>query len=572
MRIGRKICTALFYSFILLAGYNLKAQNLANLKNEKPITIKGTLGGTMTFYDVTGKQANRKPFVWLLTGSPTVSVYGITFPFSFTVSEQQRDFRQPFNKFGVSPYYKWMKLHLGYRSVTFSPYTLAGHTILGAGTELTPGNFRFGFMYGRLLKAINPNQQTLQLDNSAITTPAFERKAWSMKVGYGTEKNNADLIFLKGWDDPNSITLDSTNRTLMPAENFIASFVTHQQFAGKFHFDLQLAQSLYTNDLNADTPDSSSHKLLNIFSGFYTTNATTGTSNAVESSLGYGGMNFSLNLHYKRIDPGYRSMGAYFFQNDLQNITIEPSVRLGQQKYSIGGSLGFQRDNLNNDLPATTHRTIGSVSLNATPSQIYNLNITYSNYDLGQSAGQTSVDSLYEISQTTQNLAISQNVNISGKSLTQNIMLTYSFQKLKDKNDNTANLNSYNSSTLMANYMLFFMNAGLSLNLSFNYTLYNLQNSKNKITGPGIVLTKTLMKNKLSLSLADNYFKNSNTFTNGNDDRITGVNRISFQAGLKPSKHHRFYVKFYINKSTAITSNIIPFTERKGDIGYVYSF
>jgi len=57
-----------------------------------------------------GKEAYRKPFTWMLTGSPTLSVYGITLPFSFTISEQQRNFRQPFNKFGVSPYYKWAKL------------------------------------------------------------------------------------------------------------------------------------------------------------------------------------------------------------------------------------------------------------------------------------------------------------------------------------------------------------------------------------------------------------------------------------------------------------------------------
>ncbi len=572
MILGRKIYLALFCSLLFLTGFPIQAQNIENLKNVKPFTLKGTIGGTMTFYDISGKQPGRKPFSWLLTGSPVLSIYGVTFPFSFMVSEQQRDFRQPFNKFGVSPYYKWIKLHLGYRSIVFSPYTLSGHTLLGAGTELNPGNFRFGFMTGRLLKAIDPNLQTLSLDNSAVTTASYERKVWSMKIGYGTEKNNADLIFLKGWDDANSLSLDPTNLTLNPAENFIASFVTHQQFAGKFHFDLQLAQSLYTDDLNATDPDTSSHKILDLFSGLYNTNATTSTSSAVESSLGYGGTNFTFNLRYKRIAPGYRSMGAYFFQNDMQNITIEPSIRFGQQKYSLGSSLGFQRDNLNNDLPATTHRTIGSLTFNATPAQVYNINITYSNYDMGQSAGQTSVDSLYEISQTTQNLAVNQNVNISGKSLIHNIMLTYNLQKLKDKNNNTTNLNSYNSTTLMTNYMLFIVKAGLNLGLSFNYTLYNLQNSKNTIAGPGIVITKTLLKNKLSLSLADNYYKNTVTFTDGNDDKITGVNRISFQAGIKPTDHHRFYIKFYLNNISAITPNITPFTERKGDIGYVYSF
>ena len=570
----RVLINRIRYFFILISlalPPGLHAQNLENLKSEKPFSITGTLGGTLSFYHVSGKQASRKPFVWLLTGSPTLSVYGISFPFSFTVSEEQRDFRQPFNKFGVSPYYKWIKLNLGYRSVTYSPYTLAGHSMLGAGAELSPGNFRFGFMYGRLLKAVDPNQQTPALDHSQVLTPSYERRAWSMKLGYGTVKNYADLIFLKGWDDPNSLSLDSTNRSLTPAENFITSFVTHQQFARKFHFDLQLSQSLYTDDLNAETPDTSSHQLLDLFSGLYRTNGTTGTSSAFESSLGYGGTMFSLNLHYKRIAPGYRSMGAYFFQNDLRNITLAPSLRLGQQKYTLGGSIGFQRDNLNNELPATTHRTIGSLTFNAAPSQVYNANITYSNYDMGQSAGASAVDSLYEISQTTQNLALGQNVNITGKALTQNIMLNFNFQKLKDKNSNTANLNSFNSSTLMLNYMLFFINAGLNLSLNFNYTLYKLQNSKNRILGPGAVITKSLLENKLSLSFADNYFKNSITTTGGND-RINGVNRVSLRAGLKPSAHHRFYVRYYLNKSKAITSNIIPFTEQKGDIGYVYSF
>ncbi len=559
-------------SVSILVPRDLTGQNIANLKEEKPFSISGTLGGSMMFYDVSGRPATRKPFIWMLNGSPTVSVYGIRFPFNFTVSEEQREFRQPFNKFGVSPYYKWVKLHLGYRNINWSPYSMAGHTLFGAGAELTPGKFRFGIIYGRLLKAIDPNSLTLEPDQSYVSIPSFERKAWSTKIGYGTEKNNASLIFLKGWDEPGSLSSDTLLPGLMPAENVILSFLTHQQFLKRLNFDLQLSQSLYTNNINSGEPDSSSHKLMNLFSGVYTANATTYTSTAVETSLGYGGRQLSLNLRFKQIDPGYRSMGAYFFQNDIRNITFEPAWHSVNQKYNLNGSIGFQEDNLDDDLPSTTHRTIGSVSFSATPAQIYNVNLTYSNYDMGQSKGMTAVDSLYEISQTTQNVALNQNLSITGTSLAHNVMASFNFQKLRDKNANTADLNSYKSSTLMVNYMLSILNAGLNMAAGYNFTLFSLKNSENRISGPSVSLTKTMMKKKLSVTMADHYFRNAQTYKNGAGDRISGINRISFSGTLKPSRHHRFYVRIYVNHAKAKTDNFNPFTERKGDIGYAYSF
>ncbi len=553
-------------------GRTLKGQNIENLGKEKPFSITGTVGGSMMFYGVSGRPSSRKPFIWMLNGSPTISLYGVRFPFSFTVSEEQRDFRQPFNKFGVSPYYKWVKIHLGYRNINWSPYSMAGHTIYGAGAELTPGKFQIGVIYGRLLRAVDPNSLTYDLNQSFVSTPSFARKALSLKFGYGTEKNSAAIIFMKGWDEPGSLDTDTLISGLMPAENVIVSFLTHQQIFSHFNFDLQLSQSLYTNDINSVIADSSSHRLMDIIPGSYTDNATTYTSNALETTFGYSGPQVSLNIRFKQIDPGYRSMGAYFFQNDIRNLTFEPAWHFGKQKYNLSGSVGFQRDNLKNNLPSTTHRTIGSVSFTANPSQVYNANLTYSNYDMGQSRGTTPVDSLYEISQTTRNLAINQNLNFTGTSFSHMIMLAFNLQKLKDKNDNTANFNSYNSSSLMANYMFSALNYGLALGLGYNYTLFSLQNSENRISGPVISVSKSLIRKKLSLTITDNYFKNALTYSNGGEDRVSGINRISFSGTLKPSRHHRFYVKIYVNRAKAKTDNFTPFTERKGDTGYVYSF
>ncbi len=570
MTVRNKFFHSTLAILLLFLFFDLFPQDIGRIKDQKPFALNGTLGGTLMFYDVQGRDANREPFVWMLTGSPTLSVYGIQFPFTFIVSEQQRDFRQPFNKFGVSPYYKWAKLHLGYRNINWSPYTLAGHTIFGAGAELTPGKWQIGFIYGRLLKAVDPGELNYEANESYVQTPSFTRKATSVKLGYGTEKNNAGIVLLKGWDDPAS--LDSVPASLMPAENFILSFYTHQQLVKNLVFDLQLAKSIYTNNSTSPEPDSMGYGIMDAFSGFFSSNASSYTSNAMESSLGYQGQKASAMIKYKRVAPGYRSMGAYFFQNDLQNITVEPSFRFGEQKYNVSGSIGFQRDNLQNDLPTTTHRTIGSFSFTATPVSFYNANLVYSNYDLGQSKGISSLDSLYEISQTTQNLSLSQNLNFMSEKLSQNIMIIANLQKLKDKNDNTAGMNSYTSSMLMGNYMLSFLNIGLTGSIGYNYTLFRLQISDNRISGPVISLTKTLLGKKLSLMVSDNFFKNEIVYNNGNEDRISRINTISIRAGVKLSKHHRFNIKLYIKDSKAETSNITPFTEQKGEIGYVYTF
>lgn len=570
--------TILKYSrFICFIGLGISyisgfSQDIGNLKEQKPFAVKGSLGGTMVFYDVEGRDPNRKPFVWMLTGSPTVSIYGIQFPFSFIISEQQRDFRQPFNKFGVSPYYKWARLHLGYRNLNWSPYSLAGHTIFGAGAELSPGKWQIGILYGRLMRAIEPGDFDLVTSDSYVQTPSYSRKAFTWKAGYGTEKNNAGIIMMKGWDDPESLDTDSVPAYLMPAENFILSFYTHQQILKKIIFDLQLAQSLYTNNLNSPENDTTSYGLLDAFSGLYSSNASSYSSSAVESSLGYRGKQVSLSVKFKRIAPGYRSMGAYFFQNDLQNITLEPAFNFGEQKYNISGSIGFQHDNLDNALPNTTHRTIGSLSFTATPVNFYNLNFSFSNYDLGQSQGSTALDSLYEISQTTQNISLSQNLNFSGNKVSHNVMFILNFQNLKDKNDNTASFNSYTSTMLMGNYIFSASGVGLSGSIGYNYTLFSLQTSENKITGPVLSLSKSLFDKKLSLTLSENYFRNEISYTTGAEDRISGINRISIRAGFKISKKHRVNFKLFIKDSKAITSNFTPFSERKGDIGYVYTF
>src|SRR5674536_8201 len=99
----------LFLALPFLISGTLQAQNLEGLSKQKPVLLSGGLTARAIFYDANGIANRRQPFSYIFTGSPTISIFNsFTIPLSFTYSEQDRSFRQPFNQFGMSPYYKWI--------------------------------------------------------------------------------------------------------------------------------------------------------------------------------------------------------------------------------------------------------------------------------------------------------------------------------------------------------------------------------------------------------------------------------------------------------------------------------
>src|SRR5688572_9179858 len=137
----------------------LAAQNLEAIGSEPPLHFSGGLSLTQIGYAINGIEARRDPYNYFLSGSITADLYGMSIPMSFMLSNQNNTFQQPFNQFGLTPTYKAFTGHLGYASMTFSPYTLNGHIFLGAGADYKPKGSKFSAsaMYGRLQKAVQPD-------------------------------------------------------------------------------------------------------------------------------------------------------------------------------------------------------------------------------------------------------------------------------------------------------------------------------------------------------------------------------------------------------------------------------
>ena len=196
-----RLCQLGLVALAFVLSASTSAQDLSQIgrKNKPSLSGSFSLQGGPYFYSGDGTPRNQ-PFYWNSTGSITLSIWGWQAPFSYSVGSQERGYTQPFNRYGLSPYYKWVKLHLGYRTMRFNPYTFAGLQFFGAGIELEPKGFRFGAFYGRFNKPIA--QDTL---GAIIPIPAYRRMGMGVKIGAGSRRNYIDLMFFRAEDDASSI-------------------------------------------------------------------------------------------------------------------------------------------------------------------------------------------------------------------------------------------------------------------------------------------------------------------------------------------------------------------------------
>ncbi|MBE0640548.1 MAG: hypothetical protein IH599_00850, partial [Bacteroidales bacterium] len=321
----------------------LCAQDIETIGKQTPLSSSGSVTASLMYYDTKGAIQTYTPWSWVLSGRLDPVIYGIAVPISFTYSKADGTFDQPFSRFGLSPKYKWATLHLGYRNVSFSRFTLAGHSVLGAGLELNPGKLRFGAVYGRFSEKHYPRSI-----NPADTLELPTRKGFAVKLGLGNEKQYFDLIFTSIKDNADAGAGQEYISTSPPEGNNVFGVHTVFNLAKNLKVEVEGALSLLTHNLNAeDIADSTDVPgIIQDLAGDLDLNTSSDYSTALTSSLTYAKKSLSLGLQYQRIDPGYRSFGAYYFNTDLENVTLNSRFRALKKTLSIAASAGVQHDNL----------------------------------------------------------------------------------------------------------------------------------------------------------------------------------------------------------------------------------
>ncbi len=549
------------------------AQNLESIGKEKPFSISGGLSINQIAYAASGIDSRRNPYSYYACGNIAFSLYGWSVPLSFALSNQSVSYRQPFNQYGIHPTYKWVTAHIGYSSMSFSPYTLNGHIFRGIGIDLAPGDkFRFSAMYGRMLRAVQPDSAS---ENAA--TASYKRMGYGFKAHYGNAKYFGEVSLFHAKDDSASIRYIPEDEGILPQENLVVSVGGGVTFFQKLLVKGEIASSALTRDLRGE--ENSTTGLYGIFGQLFIPRISTSYYKAIKSSISYAGNGFSIGAGYERIDPEYRTLGAYYFNSDLENITVNGATALAGGKVNLAMNIGTQRDNLDGSKVSTMRRWVGSLSVGFVPNEKLNLSTSYSNFqtytnirsqfvNINQLTPYDNLDTL-NFTQITQNLNVNANYQLPGtdqrrQSLSSNVSVMKAADRQGDREQNTGSL-FYN---INAAYSLNLVPKNFTVSVSVNFSRNEALSSRFSTFGPTLALSKAMFDKKLRAMAS---MSMNNTYTESSLINRVVSTRGNLSYSLK-QKHNFNLSLVALNRMSNQESGKTQFMEFTGMLGYSYSF
>jgi hypothetical protein len=549
-----------------LFSWILQAQNLEGLSKQKPILLSGGITARTILYDANGIANRRQPFSYIFTGSPTISIFNsFTIPLSFTYSEQDRSFRQPFNQFGMSPYYKWITIHAGYRNINYSQFTLAGHTFLGAGIDIHPGIFRLGFISGRFNRATSVDTSV-----KSFQPYTYKNSGYAGKIGIGKGVNFFEVSILRAKDDSSSVhPLKEFKGTVTPAENIVIGINGQIKFLKDFTFAIEAATSLYTRNLSNKTAlsDSANKGFTKILGSFISTNSTTERYNAIQTSLGFHQKIFSARLQYRRVDPDYKTMGAYFFNSDIENITFAPSLNLFKNKFRLGGSIGYQHDNLKKQKQTTSSRVIGSGNLSAELNEHFGIDFSYSNYSNTQLRKTILLGNTFRIAQVSENYSFTPRYILATERFVHSLILSANYNIFSSVDKTLDNLSDTKSNNYFLNYQITVVPRNLTYTFNLNYTDVKSASYEDGNYGVTLGANKVMNNSKLTMGWLGSFLK-------GLHGKSTGlILNQNVTVNYRINKHHGFGTTIsYINNKSQQSLITPSYSEWQADLNYRYVF
>lgn len=476
------------------------------------IKIDGGVSANAILYSGNGG-AIRNPFDYFVNGNVNVNLFNtINLPFSFNFTNTGHGFQYPTmpNRLSLHPRYKWVEGHIGDVNMTFSPYTLNGHQFTGAGFDFTPpGKLTGSVMYGRLQKAVAYDSA-----NPSVL-PTYKRTGYGAKLEYAGENYRVGFVTFAASDDVNSLPFKPDSLNVTPQKNLAVSWNLAYRPAANMELTAEYATSALTKDGRDTTKHGEGGKS---YVGFLVKdNSTTTYYHALKANLNYRLKRSVIGVGYERVDPGYQTLGAYFFNNDLENITVNYTRPLLKDKANLAVNFGYQHDDLDGAKSGSNSRTVTAVNLSYAPSGRLNTALSYSNFtthmfikpqfqQINQLLPFQNLDTL-NFSQLSQNANLNVNYRLAAsETKTQNLNVNLSFFDAVDKQGGL--VKSGNASqfyNLMAAYNLLFVPEGISITTALNAS-YNTVGKDDFVTaGPTLAANARLFKKQVTAGFSSSY-------------------------------------------------------------------
>jgi len=574
-----KVCLKYCLMIILLfsAGKNY-SQNIEKIGKEDMFRISGGMNLNSIFYDVSGMDSRRDPFTWYASGNLNINIIDFNIPLNYSYSNQKGKFTQPFNQFSLSPYYKWVKTQIGYSSVNYSSYTLAGHLFLGGALDLTPKNWEISLMYGRLKKAIS--------FDSALQNEfdfSYRRMGMAAKAGYEKNGNSIYITGFSAQDDPNSVLFIPLNTIITPQQNIVFGSNGKIKITKELAAEAEFAVSGINRNINEIAQITSNE---NIFiphiSSFIKSSAFYA---AYKGAVNYQYKKFAVKAQYEHVDPDYMTLGMYFINNDLENYTLAPSISLLKGKLSIAANSGLQRNNLKSEKLSTTNRWVGSANINFSPNARWNLSCSFSNFTTFTKNRPNPDPYFINLPDTLNFYQVSRSANftvskqIGKKTIKQMLLFSGNYSESNQVNGNISDPGFFGNVTSEKpmitlngnlNYSMNFLSSktAIAIGVNSNYSQFN--SGTTLFIGPNLNFSQPLFQSKIKFSAGSAF---NQAYNNEISSGSVFNHRVSFSHSTKKAKSNSG--KLTTSVSSVLMqrfTNTKTITEFTGTINMNYNF
>lgn len=549
--------TELSWIVLLLASISTTAQQLDKIGSQKPLAFAGGISINHTLYAAKGTTSGRDTHNTLASGHASMSLYGWVLPFSFSVSSQQKAFTQPFNRFTVQPKWKWITVHAGFTSMSFSPHTVNGHIFQGVGVDLDRGEkWRVSALSGRFAKAVDS-------DSLRNIPPVLKRTGQALRMRYGTNVSYSEIILFHARDISNGVD----TLTVKPRRNLAASLRGSAKLLPRLRMTAEMANSIMTR--NSDAEKRQGQLLLARMFSFPETRSTAAYQ-ALNASLEWQEKDYTIGLAYQRIDPGYETLGAYHFNNDLENVALNGSGRLLDNKLSLAASAGTQRDNIDGKKTSSMRRIVSSFNAQYSPSDRLNLSASYNGFKTVTNLQPLweSVNAIAPVDPDTLNYRqISRSATVSAlftSGRKQTLSLQGSFQQTAEWQGSSIRTDFF---TMLGSYTLALIPANLSLSVIMTMSQQVTSNHTSRMGGPTASISKLSWRKRLRSTLSSSM---NTTITEG-AGRTRGITTRSSSVFVLGDQH-RVNLSIALSRRTYAKEGLPAASEVIAAITYQYSF
>ena len=548
---------------------NIDVDRLMNIKERKAVKLSGGISAGSTYYQAS-EMYGRQPFTYQFTGNLNISLYDlINIPLSVNLNNYGAQYTYPSlpNRLSLYPSYKWIKACIGDVSMSFSPYTLSGHMFTGGGVDLTPGRWNIMAMGGRLLRRVDFNPE-----NPGVP-PTYDRWGAGAKVRYNGGKFFAGASFFTAKDQAKETFFAADSMGIFPKSNMAASIEGGVNITSNLRLSAEYAISILSRDIRPVIPAEGDNDIIE-------RNAEENHYSAVKASLDYTFRKNTIGLGYERIDPQYATLGAYYFNNDFENITLNYARPLFSGKANIALNGGLQRDDLDGSKESRSVRWVGSANFTYAPAEKLNMTLSASTFQghrliksqfdyINQTTPYDNLDTL-NFTQISQNIDFNLNWTIrSGKITTQNITFFAGYQEAADKQGEyilPGNLSRFlNASTI---YSMDLTPINTIFNMGFNVS-NNYSNRSNFLTlGPIFAMNVRMFKKTLMTGVSLSFNRSMEKSV-----PVADIFNCRWNANIRFFKRHAVQASaMYQQQKRTIQGTVKETNSFTAQLGYTCSF